>query len=96
MSTWQTRRIKKALLHKGFQEHQTHHNMFWLYANGKKTSVRTRLSHNVREYGDNLLALVAKQLHIDRNRLDDFIECPLTQEAYVDLLVQQGDLKLGC
>jgi len=51
-----TRAIRAALLSKGFMADDTHHEMFWLVVDGRKSSIRTRISHGVAEYGDNLLA----------------------------------------
>lgn len=94
MSTQRTRDIKSALLEKGFREDKTHHEMFWLYVDGRKTSVRTRLSHGVREYGDGLLGPMAKQLRLRRKQLDDLIECPLTKDSYSELLLKRGEITL--
>src|SRR3972149_3791095 len=54
-----TKVIRAALLKKGFIGDETHHEIFWLVVDGKKTSIRTRISHGAKEYGDELLALVA-------------------------------------
>ena len=66
--------------------------MFYLYAEGERTYVRTRLSHGAREYGDSLLRAVAREMHLRRRELDAFIECPLERTAFVRLLVERGVL----
>ncbi len=56
MSALKTKDIEKALLAKGFTLENSHHKIFWLVFQGKKTSIRTRISNGAREYDDNLLA----------------------------------------
>jgi len=88
MSNYRTSEIESALSKKGFLQHNTHHKMFTYYFDGKKTSVRTRMSHGIDSYGDNLLGPVAKQLKLSKRQLEDFIECPLTAEKYADHLLK--------
>jgi hypothetical protein len=94
MSSCETRKLKKALTSKGFQETDTHHEMYWFYAEGKKTSIRTRISRGKREYDDNLLGQMAKQVKLRRDEFDELIECPLTAEGYLKLLLKRGHVKL--
>jgi hypothetical protein len=94
MSTFKTGSIDKALRGKGFKMSSTHHDMYWFYVGEKKTSVRTRLSHGVSEYGDSLLGQMARQLHLTRADLGDLIECPLTEDAYRQKLISGGHVKV--
>ncbi len=71
MSPRRTDAISRALETKGFQKQDSHHEMYWLHVDGKKTSVRTRISHGDKEYGDSLLGLMAKQVGLARRELDD-------------------------
>ena len=93
MSPRKTRVIENSLLDKGFRVDSTHHEMFWLYFNGKKTSIRTRLSHGKEEYGDKLLGRMAVQLKLRRKQLDLLIDCPLDGEGYAQILTDAGYLK---
>lgn len=90
MSTYRKRKIKQALLKKGFHQTKTDHEMYRLWINNKKTSVRTQLSFGSREYGDNLLGYVARQMRLKRVELDEFIECPLGTSEYQKLLIERG------
>jgi hypothetical protein len=64
--------------------------LFWLYDGEKKTSVKTWVSHGLSEYGDNLLAQVRKQLCLDtKTQLLELVECPLSQQEYLRILVQK-------
>ena len=95
MSTYKIREIKQALLSKGFQESNTHHHVYHLWVGNKKTGVRTYLSFGAKEYNDSLLGFVAKQLRLRRSELDDLIDCPISGEQYVNLLVERGDVRLS-
>ncbi len=90
MSTRKVRDIRRSLLVKGFEQQLTHHEMFWLIVNGKRTSVRTRLSHGAREYDDRLLSLMARQLHLSRREFDQLLDCPMSAEDYLRLLIDRG------
>jgi hypothetical protein len=82
--------LRAAFLAKGFLRDNTHHEMYWFHFQGRKTSVRTRISHGMSEYDDNLLGLVAKQVGLTRAELDQLVACPLTSAAYGALLLQRG------
>ena len=90
MSSYLTKNLRRALLAKGFQEELTHHRVFRLVVGDRKTEIRTYLSHGVREYGDSLLAEVARQMHLRRSELDAFVHCPMSHEAYARLLRERG------
>ena len=94
MSTAKARDIRQALTGKGFRVVEAHHEMLWLFVQGKKTSIRTRLSHGSSEYDDGLLGLMAKQLKLKRGDLDRLIECPLTENEYVNGLINDGHVRL--
>jgi hypothetical protein len=93
-STRKTADMREVLLNKGFRKDNSHHEMFWLYAADKKTSVRTRLSHGLKEYGAPLLAKMSRQLRLSRADFERFMDCPLTGHAYLELLVAAGEVVL--
>ena len=88
-----TRAVRAALLSKGFIADDTHHEMFWLVVDGRKTSIRTRIGHGVAEYGDNLLALVARQVGLSKQELYLHIDCPMDAEKLKRLLVERGKVR---
>ena len=94
MSSFPAARIRSALSSKGFRLDETHHSLYWLTVAGRKRSIRTRVSHGTRDYGDNLLAQMARQMGLRRRELDEFISCPMTYETYVELLIERGALEL--
>ncbi|MCX5645908.1 MAG: hypothetical protein NTZ17_14705 [Phycisphaerae bacterium] len=94
MTTAKTKDIRKALTGKGFRIVESHHEMLWFFVQGKKTSIRTRLSHGSEEYNDSLLGQMAKQLKLKRADLDRLIECLLTEKEYVNKLIHDGHVRL--
>jgi len=92
MASLKTKKIESALLRKGFrQKSSSHHKCYWLYDGKLQTEVHTRISHGKREYGDSLLGPMSKQLGLDtKAQLVDLVNCPLSYEDYLDLLVRKG------
>lgn len=88
------RDIDRALQAKGFRKKKRDHHRYYLYVDGRKTRVHTKLSHGTREYGPSLLSAMSRQLHVTRSELDELIRCPLGYDDYVALLVEREVLKL--
>ena len=89
MGTLKIKDIVSSLIKKGFKEVNTHHEMFWYHCEGKKTSIRTRVSHSDSEIGDNLIAQMARQVNLSKSQFNDLIEFPLTEEQYKQLLIDK-------
>jgi len=90
MASLKTKKITSALLRKGFRQDNTHHKYYWFYDQGKKTLVKTRVSHGLAEYGDALLSQVRRQLGLEtKKQLLDLVECPLSREDYRDILIRK-------
>lgn len=69
---------------------QKKHEIWIYYYNGKKTAIYTFLSHGSSEYNDNLLGSIAREMHISRTMLNEFIQCTLSQKEYEKYLVNNG------
>ena len=83
--------VEKSLLNKGFPAGGGDHNYFFYYSKaGKKTIVRTKTSHGLREIDDNLLAQMAKQCKLSNKDFGLLIECPLSRDDYEAKLVAVG------
>ena len=91
-NTWKTRELESALASKGFQPLDAAHTWYRLYHGGRRTHIRTKVSHGIPEYGRDLLKKMADQMHLTRRELDQFVECPLTRDGYLDLLERGGHL----
>ncbi len=81
MTVFKAKDICSALKKKGFLEDPNSHHIYYrFYYNGKRTAVHTFISHGPIEYGDKLISEVKKQLHLSKNELQKFIECPMKKE----------------
>lgn len=94
MTTRKTRKIQSSLNSKGFDRSSSDHYWYVLYVNGKKSSIRTKISFGKQEYGDSLLSRMAGQLKLSKKQLIDLIDCPLDHENYCNILIKKGILKL--
>lgn len=88
------RDIEISLSKKGFIMSKSHHKFYILYVNGKKTSIKTKISHGKKEYDEQLLQSMTKQLKLSRKLLDDLLDCPLKLEDYVSILLEGGYVRL--
>jgi predicted RNA binding protein YcfA (HicA-like mRNA interferase family) len=89
--TFRSEEIARALLAKGFQEEQGRHRKFVLYYQGKRTNIRTMLSHGSKDIGKDLLSAIKRQLQFDNlEQLQDFINCPMEYDDYVAHLQGKG------
>ena len=89
--TYKLRHIRDALMAKGFRTSETDHTAFFLFQSGMKTAVRTMLSHGSprEEIGPPLRAKIQKQLHLSNVEFGRFVECPLTREEYLSLMLDR-------
>ncbi len=94
MTEIHARRLSTALTAKGFQRLEAkHHTMFWLVARGTRRSIRTRISHGQTRVDDWLLSQIARELHLAKRELLDFLDCEITLEGYVRMMVERGHLQ---
>jgi hypothetical protein len=89
MRAKKTRDLEAALTQKGFRPKEGDHTFYFLYVNEKKTSIRTKISHGIDEYGPGLLSQMSKQLHLPPQDFHGFVECPISYRQYLHRLVQQ-------
>jgi len=90
LKTCKARDIEAALIKKGFVHKDTHHRMFYLRVNGKITGVHTFMSHGQMDYSADLLAKMKNQLHLSGKEFTALVQCPLTGERYLRLLIERG------
>ena len=87
------RKVLVALSAKGFVEAAGRdHRVFFLFQDGKKTAVYTKVSHGKSEIHDGLCSQMAKQMRIPVRRFNEFVDCTLTGEGYKQLLLATGVL----
>jgi hypothetical protein len=98
MQPRKTRDLKSALEKKGFtassNKDKKHHDYYFLYVDGKKSHIYTYFSHGQSEYNSFLMAQIKKQLKFPTaNDAEDFFDCPLTKEKYIEKLIDSGVLQ---
>lgn len=91
------KKIRSALVEKGFVEvtKKKDHDFYYLHVGGRKTSVFTKLSRGTgyREYPDNLVRNVYRQIGLNKSQFIDYVDCLLTEDAYIEELRQQRRIR---
>jgi len=75
----------------GFERRMDRHQIYIL-REGNRQVARTLISHGVRDLGDDLLSLMARQMGISLPQLKDIVAGKLIREGYLQLLRQSGRL----
>jgi hypothetical protein len=95
MSPLPRREVEHSLTSKGFQSSERDHEYFFLYVDGRKTSIRTKLSHGT-EYktlSDQILSKIKRQLRLEKmNELSEFVNCPMSYAMYVAYLRERDQI----
>ena len=89
------RSVETTLERKGFRRDERKHHFFYYWTlDGLRSSVVTWTSHSKRmkAIGSSLLAKMAKQCYLDRDRFLALVDCPLEQKEYETILQQIGRL----
>lgn len=83
-----TKDVERALSSKGFTlEKKSDHNYYFIYKNGKKTIVNTKVSHGSHKDIDNgLLNKMMKQIKLPKKLFDDYMDCTFSKEQYLKYL----------
>jgi hypothetical protein len=87
--------VESALKRKGFNQTEGDHHWFvYVTIEGEKTTSRTKTSHTqkMKDIPDNLLSQMARQCKLSKRDFLDLIDCPLSREAYEDILKDQEEL----
>ena len=86
--------IESSLVKKGFVRDDRDHRFFRLVHEGKTTGIFTMTSHGTgyRSLSADLVGKMAKQLKLKTKEFVDLVECPLTADAYIALLIQKDAL----
>lgn len=86
------RDVKKSLKFKGFAEENRNHFYYFFVYNGKRSPINTKISHGETEIDDRNCSSMARQIKLTNKQFRDFVDCCLSQEAYVEVLIQAGHL----
>jgi predicted RNA binding protein YcfA (HicA-like mRNA interferase family) len=90
LTTFKVREILNGLEKKGFVQSQGDHTHLIFYCNGKKTSIRTKISHGSNEVNDHLISLMSTQVKLEKRKFEDMVNCPFTLADYLKELETQG------
>ncbi len=86
------RDVKKSLRAKGFAEENRDHCYYFFVYDGKKSQINTKISHSETEIDDRNCSSMARQMKLSNPQFKDFVECCLTKEAYLAVLIQAGHI----
>jgi hypothetical protein len=92
MSPMKARAVSSSLEAKGFRRSDTHHMFFHLWVGGLRTAIHTKMSHGEREIGDPLVSAMSRDLKLSRKDFTRLIECPMSQQEYIQQLRCNGHL----
>jgi hypothetical protein len=95
MASIKTNDIRNGLIRKGFVQDNRHHKYYIMYVDGVKTKVRTRISHGESEINDALINKMKKQVHLSKEDFFRLVECPLSKEGYIEILIREGTIRLS-
>ena len=86
--------IESVLEKKGFEltKSKKHHRGYILVVNGKKTKINTYFSHGKKDYGNNLLSAIKKQLKFNsKDKFEAYLDCTMNKEGYINMLREQKE-----
>lgn len=95
MASYCSKNISLSLLKKGFSEDNNDHKKYTLFLDGKRTNIRTKVSHGTKEYGERLIREMRTQLRLSKREFMDLIDCPMTKEEYIQILIEKGFIQLN-
>jgi len=86
--------VKQALNTKGFKEDKKRdHFYYFLFHENKKTEIFTKVSHSASEIDDKLFSMMARQIRLSSGQFREFVDCALTYDKYIGLLVTKNILE---
>lgn len=85
----------KKLKRKGFDiSHKKKHYFMMFYYNGKKTRAHTIINLRPKKViGKGLFSTISKQLYLENPELIELLDCPMSQDDYIKILMTKEILK---
>lgn len=87
--------VRRSLTKKGFKEDTDRDHIYLrFFYNGKRAAVYTKCSHgaNKEDIRHGVANAMKRQLKLTQSQLEDFVECTLSEEKYIELLQSSGVL----
>lgn len=91
MASLNSKKVGRNLMNKGFVKSPGDHQYLEFWHNGKYV-LQTFCSHNDQDINDFLIAKMKKQCFLSKEDFLDLANCPLSEEQYVQKLVDSGVL----
>lgn len=88
-------KVQDNLPKKGFVEEDDRKHVFYLFHyNGRKTHIRTHVSHGskYKTLNDDLVSMMAKQCKLTTKNFKGLAECTVSHSDYVNLLKEAGEI----
>lgn len=91
MTTRKARDVSSKLCSNGFHMNKkADHCQYFLYVNGLRTRIRTKISHGENEIDDHLIQKMAAQLKLDKADFLRLVDCTMSEEEYRGLMISKG------
>lgn len=84
--------VKKILQEKGFKEERRDHWYYIFIYNEKLSHISTKISHGEVDISDPDCSRMAKQIKLSNPQFRNFVDCRLTKEDYLAVLIQSGNI----
>lgn len=91
MSVLDAKKTHQNLLSKGFVSKKGDHKFLEYYHNGKLI-LHTKISHGEKELEDFHIGMMKRQCKLEKKEFIDLANCPLSAEAYLEILKQNGTI----
>lgn len=84
--------VERALQRKGFTlEKKRDHNYYFLYVNGKKTTINTKVSHGShKDIDDGLLNKMMRQMRLPKKEFNEYMNCTFSEDDYMEYLIREN------
>ena len=86
--------VESTLSKKGFTlVNNKDHNYYFLYHNGKKTTINTKVSHGShKDISDGLLNQMMKQIRLPKKEFNEYMNCTFSKEQYLNFLEEHNQI----
>ncbi len=80
--------VKRILLKKGFTLTSGDHEYFFVYRNGQKTAINTKISRgSQKDISDGLLKTMMRQIRLEKNDFERYLNCTMSGDEYIQYLL---------
>ena len=91
MTARHSKQIVRTLKKNGFVVSEKHHHYYrYITLAGETVDIKTYVSHGVKDYGNQLLSDMAKQLKLTKQELLELIDGEMSREEYEGILKVKG------